>query len=585
MDPSGLRISGARFRDELNLAHIQFAHPLHLVGCALDELFDLSGAALKELSLQHSRTHRVKLYGAAISGDVLAPDLDADGAVDAIQVHIDGRLDLRNAKLRNADGPALNLDGAKITGCVFAGGMEADGEVRAIGVQIGEQLDLRASKLRNAQGYALILNAAEIANSVFAQGLEADGEINAVRIRNPGQFDIRNCKLRRPDGIALGLDGGTTGDLYAGGLEVEGEFRAVGVHFVGQVDLTDAKLGHAGAGALTLDGADITEALFARGLEADGQVSAMEIRIAGRFDLTNAKLRHTAADVLVLDGSRVGELVAGGLEADGQVRAVGAHIGGTVDFRSAKLRNDGDTSLNLESASIKKLMLDSLNVRGGVSLYRATITDLSTDANPPGPLVATGWEVTDIHGPLRERWHAARQWLESSPETSVQPWHALAAVYERNGDPTGAKRLRLAAASRVTRQSPLLPKLLRCVYGAVVGYGYYPLLAAAWLIVVVLTGSIVVAANRNDFVPNRDATNAAATVYLEQTHMKVPDAPQIKPLHYTLSAVLPTAVGNATSDWNIKSTWVSFVLTSLKLIAWVLTALLVAGVSGLLRKA
>jgi hypothetical protein len=83
--------------------------------------------------------------------------------------------------------------------------------------------------------------------------------------------------------------------------------------------------------------------------------------------------------------------------------------------------------------------------------------------------------------------------------------------------------LRVSAANKVTRRSPLLPKMLRCVYGAVVGYGYYPLLAAAWLIVVVFAGSIVVATNRNDFVPSRDATNAAATEYLGQTHRKVPD--------------------------------------------------------------
>src|ERR1700743_312967 len=33
VDPRGLRISGARFREELNLAHIAFPHPLHFKDC------------------------------------------------------------------------------------------------------------------------------------------------------------------------------------------------------------------------------------------------------------------------------------------------------------------------------------------------------------------------------------------------------------------------------------------------------------------------------------------------------------------------------------------------------------------------
>jgi hypothetical protein len=211
---------------------------------------------------------------------------------------------------------------------------------------------------------------------------------------------------------------------------------------------------------------------------------------------------------------------------------------------------------------------------------------LETDANPPSPLVATGWEVTDIHGPLRSDWAAARSWLKTTAETSVQPWHALAAVYERNGEPASARRLRFAAANKVTSQSPLPTKILRSLYGAVVGYGYYPLLAGFWLAMVVVAGSIIVATNRADFVPTRDAANAAAIAYLQQTHNPIPTQTPPKPLHYTVSTLLPTAVGNAASDWTVRADapWLSVTLTTLKLTAWVLTALLLAGVTGLLRK-
>jgi hypothetical protein len=79
VDPRGLRISGARFREELDFAHIAFQHPLHLTSCALDAAIDLSGAVVKELSLEGSHTHRVNLDNAQITGGVFANGLEADG--------------------------------------------------------------------------------------------------------------------------------------------------------------------------------------------------------------------------------------------------------------------------------------------------------------------------------------------------------------------------------------------------------------------------------------------------------------------------------------------------------------------------
>jgi len=125
---------------------------------------------------------------------------------------------------------------------------------------------------------------------------------------------------------------------------------------------------------------------------------------------------------------------------------------------------------------------------------------------------------------------------------------------------------------------------LRLSYGALVGHGYYPLLAGFWLAMAILAGSIIVATNRVDFVPNRDPANSAAIAYLQQTHNPIPTQTPLKPVNYTLSALLPTAVGNAASDWTVRAdaTWLSFGLTVLKLTAWVVTALLLAGVTGLL---
>lgn len=110
VDPRGLRISGARFREELDFAHIAFQHPLHLMSCALDAAIDLSGAVVKELSLEGSHTHRVNLDNAQITGGVFANRLEAYGEVCAVGVHIDGQLSLNDVKLRNGDAVRRRAD-------------------------------------------------------------------------------------------------------------------------------------------------------------------------------------------------------------------------------------------------------------------------------------------------------------------------------------------------------------------------------------------------------------------------------------------------------------------------------------------
>jgi uncharacterized protein YjbI with pentapeptide repeats len=718
VDPRGLHISGARFREELNLAHIAFPHPLHFKDCVFDSLADLRGAALKELSFEGCHTRHVKLEGAQISGDVFVSDMEADGAVGATGIQIGGQLVLHKARLSNADGDALSLDNAEITGDVCAGGLEALGQIDATGIQIGGQLHLDKATLRNADGKALNLDNAEITCNVSAVGLEADGALRALGADIGGQIDLSGAKLHKPDAQALPLDfaqvtGGVladgleadgavraqranirgllrlreaklrnadgdtlnldgaeiTGDVVAEGLEADGEVDAMGVHIGGRLDFSGAKLRNADGDALNLDFAQVTGGVFAEGLEADGAVHAIGVHVGGQLGLSGAKLRNadrmaltlTRAEIigdlsaagLEADGgvravavqirgqidlqrarlrtagdaplTSAGEVIAGGcalnlsraeitdnvlamgLEAQGEVRATGARFGGRLDLRNAKLRNREGNAVNLESASIKRLTLgpgDVASARGPVDitgefrLYRAAITDLVTDANPPSPLVATGWEVTDIHGPLRSDWAAALSWLETTAETSVQPWNALAAVYERNGQPAEGRRLRFAAANRVAENAPWQTKLVLTIYRYLVGHGYYPLRAFWWLVGVLLVATLIVATSRADFVPTN--SDAAAKAYAEQTHKPAPSRitaqescnlhltyPCLKnPFTYTLSAVVPT-FGNTTSDWTIPSdatNWLTIALPMLKLTAWALTALLAAGVTGILRK-
>jgi hypothetical protein len=104
---------------------------------------------------------------------------------------------------------------------------------------------------------------------------------------------------------------------------------------------------------------------------------------------------------------------------------------------------------------------------------------------------------------IRHDRKAAADWLRrhnAAKEFVAQPWHELANVYERNGQPADARWMRWNAAQGVTHTSPLWSKI-RNIYGAAVGHGYYPLRAAGWLIGLIVASWIIVAANQAVFTP------------------------------------------------------------------------------------
>jgi hypothetical protein len=294
-----------------------------------------------------------------------------------------------------------------------------------------------------------------------------------------------------------------------------------------------------------------------------------------------------------------------GFVAIGQVRAPGANIGNlTTD--GAELSNPDKVALSLESSVITTLLLTPARVDGTIKLTRATITDLRTpsDGPPSGRLVATGWQITDVHGLIRTDRLTATRWLKSTPPAhgfTAQPWHVLAAVYDRNGQPTDARRLRFTAANQTTKHGPWSAKPLRWIYLLVAGHGYYPIAAAFWLAGALLLGIFIANVNTEHFIPtDRAAANKTAAAYASGSRTsapqpitaadscdRYPDYPCFNPINYALAGVVPPATGVTKADWTISSdapATLSFSIPALRTFAWIFTAILLAGVTGLLRK-
>ena len=497
------------------------------------------------------------------------------------------------------DPRGLRINGARITGPVDLKHVQFDRPLHLTTCRIDhyivltdstlKELDLTGSRLTT-----LSLDRATVTGGLLADRLIAEGTVRAAGA-NIGEIQLNGATLTNPKGNALILDGATvTGTLYANTERTETgristEFIATGkiiaeAAMIGLLDLTGAILVNHGGTVLDLERASLSGGLYARGDEggssfyATGQISARNATI-GLLDLTSARLLHG--------------------DSDGQ-------------------------NLDLESSTITTLKLRPDRVDGTLNLTRTTITDLRTpEKTPPqGRLVATGWQVADVHGLIRSSPRAATRWLGSSlpgretcPKNAdaqgeqrfrrdgftAQPWHALAAVYDRNGQPADARRLRFTAANKTTTHVPWYSKPLRWIYLVVAGHGYYPLLAALWLVGVLALGFLIVENNLEHFIPaDMTAAAEAATTHADENQalapdpitaadscMLYPDYPCFNSFNYALAGVVPPATGALKADWTISSTApavLAFGLPGLRILAWIFTAILLAGVTGLLRK-
>jgi uncharacterized protein YjbI with pentapeptide repeats len=660
VDPRGVRIRGARITGRFDLRNVKFEHALNLFSCRVDEHINLIGARFKELKLTGSHISSVTLDQASIAGSVFADGgFVATGEVRAIEAkiggqlglsgatfsnaggkalildlasiaggvfardgfvatgevrfngaRIGGQLDLSGAKFTNPDGVALNLDQASIAGSVLAGaGFVATGEVLALGATIEGQLALSGATFTHPGGVALMLDHASIAGSVFArEGLVATGEVRFNGARIGGLLGLSGATFTNPDGVALNLDHASIAGSFEGeGSVATGEVRFNGARIGGQLDLSGATFTNPDGVALNLDHASIAGSFEGVGFVATGRALAVWAHIGAQLDLGGATFTNPDGVALNLDHTSIAGslLVDEGFDATGEVRANGATIGGQLDLVGATFTNPGRTALSLAVTTVAVLLLTPERVEGTINLTGATIADLVTPRNrhPDVRLIATGWQIGDVHGRIRHDHAAAAKWLQNTPRDrfTAQPWLALAAVYDRNGQPADARRLRFAAANQTTQFAPWYSKPFRWIYLAFAGHGYYPLFAVVWLVAALLVGLVVVATSREYVVPTNPAGAAEAAAAYATTSGTIgpvrvtadvpceryPSYPCFDSWTYTLAGVVPAATGVTRPDWTISPAAPRYLTTALpllRILAWICTAILLAGVTGLLRK-
>jgi hypothetical protein len=341
------------------------------------------------------------------------------------------------------------------------------------------------------------------------------------------QFDERislfGSRLRR-----LSLQGSVMPGLMAAGATFDATLRLAGCHSTDKISLTVARI----SGALLLDGARLT-ALDGTGLQVSGDVVARD----GFY--CRGELRLDRAEI---GGSMYWE----GATLDtpgGTVRLSYAKITSTLCLRQATLTGPG-TALGCRHLVTRELvLLPARPPSGVVDLSHARIGLLHDDpATWPSALHLDGLTY-DALANLEDRASRLR-WLRLDPRGfRQQAYTQLAQVYRTTGHDNDARTV-LLAGERHRRNTLSWPaKWWGYLQDLTVGYGYRPARAAAWLIALLIVGTVVFSQ-----YPPRAAEPTKAPEF-------------IAPI-YTLDLILPVIDFGQQSAFNPRgaSAWLAYAL-------------------------
>jgi hypothetical protein len=567
-DPGGLRLRGMFVTGVLDFDHAQLRCRLEFEKCDFDEIPTFEHATTASISLLDCKLPGLNLAFAHIAGELDMARTQVSGEVAARGVHVEGQLSMRRASLENPTGRALNLDAATVEGEILLdNGFSAIGGTHAFGIRVAGKFSMNGANLANAGSAALTLDRATFGSSVsLGYGFSSEGKVRAVGVSVAGQFSMKQATLTNVSGDALSLDGSQiAGSVFlSNGFSATGRVRAVGLRIAGQLSMKGASLNNAFEGfALDLDQAKIARDAYLHGnFTAIGGVTAEGIVVGGELVLTSAVLSNPESEALNLGRATIGSL--------------------SID---SETKFDG--SMNLSFATIQAFSVG----------HPRSVEDL------PRLNSAQGWRIGAIDGFFLNNRRSTAKWLDTisvtlpddlGSEFAAQPWHELARNYDQAGRPEDGRWLRHEAAKRTTRIAPWTSKGWRWIYGATVGYGYYPVRVLVWVAVLWLIVFGLASANSSSFTPTLASAkttlvvhaNAKSEVVTNTGATKTPKGyPQFRPALFAIDVALPAATTGQAAAWQLtQSVTMVVFFAAIKTVSWMLAALLLAGITGILRK-
>ena len=518
-------------------------HGVRISGAFFDAPIDLGKGHIEyPLSLENSR----------FVGPVLMSDLETREDVSFNHSHIQGQLTLDSAKIGGnlfmrggAEFANVNLQSANIVGQVIMNGSRFSDTLDMNSVTIGASLFMR----RGAEFTDVDLRGASIGGQLFMNGAKVSGTL-----------DMAWAKIR---GGVLLLEGA--------------EFAAVllrDANIGGQLNISGSKV----SGLLNISSATISSHLFMRNGAEFSDVNLWGAEIGGQLDMTRA----TVSGALDMDSTTIGRsLLMRESKFDEEVIGIFTRIGGSIDLRKAEL-----SGLNMTGALVEKeFRLASQGKepvwQEGAHLILRNVTTKTLQETPgawPQKIDLDGLEYRSLGGlggnvdvaDRGSKWYVS--WLARDEPYTPQSYEQLANVLHRMGHReeandvlyAGRERARAVAFEDGDYWSWAGQTTLK--YSIGYGFGGRYFRSVVWVIVLVVTGTVILRRSGQYKVPAQDGK-----------------PPMEIGLAYSLDMLLPIIrLRGRHYDIDLQDK-VRYYFYCHQLMGYVLASFLIAGLSGLTK--
>lgn len=526
LDPRGLRLLRTRVTGPLDLS-LSTLPQLEMIECFFEGPINLEGAKIQG---------KLTLQGSEIAG------VDEDGySLRATGIVVQGSLvisDTQQAPPFVTRG-AVRLSAAQIEGHCFVRGAQIMGSTGEVG--FGLLADLISTK-----------------GPFYAEDVITTGSISIVSANIGDQLSLSRVDIRGVTGEGCGIQ--------ADALTLQGPLYAIGSRVAGGISLVSARLG----AELVLRDSDILG--------------------VGKYGMSlTASSAHISGEVLLSE-----------LRTAGGIYWRGARLDRVLHIESVKLGYISNPLIDLTDAHLDRLFLDdSAGPDCALRLDRTTVRLLelrSSIDQLPKPDSFSSWTVSSLLGKVADDRKKLISWLGDAPQ-GPQPWYEIANYFDLVGRPSDGRQLRYLAERRATRQARVSREYAtwmgRGLYGITTGHGFYPLVSILWLALVAAMSTILAYYNANDFAVSIESdigSYIAGSTTPKLLGWKVSAAQCsailgpyhcFDPLRFGISTAFPAV--NLQQAW-APPEYLTYLVGALRAVAWILTALFLAGVTRLLRR-
>ena len=595
----GVRLKGAKIEGALDFEAAKIACPLGLVNCRIASRFVFRDAS----------AHSIVLDGSFLAGGLdgeglrlehglsLGRGFVAKGGVWLAGATVGGQLDCAGGSFENSGGRALGMDGIRVEGAVFLGdGFAAKGEVRLMSATVGG-LDCSGGSFENPSGAALTADGINVKGAVFFRDkFAAKGEVGLLGATVGGQLDCSGGGFENSYGAALAMDGiDVNGSMFLGDkFTARGEVRLPGATVGNQLSCSGGRFENPNGDALTMDQVSVKgSVLLQSNFTAKGEVRMGSARVGGQLSCVDGSFENPGGKALSMQGIDVKRdvFLGGKFSAKGDVRLVGATVGGQLECSGSFESPDG-YALMLDTAVVKGLLIihGRFRAEGGVDLSNTTVGAFVYDETvwPRGGLSLKGFTYGSIHGSRGA--NKRLRWLDGMKEFSPQPYEQLARVLRQMGHEHDAREVLIAKQRRMRDRGGLSwgSRLGNWLLEWTVGYGYRARCALWWMLVFFALGSGFAGLGWRAglFVPSAQSEPSAlrpAQAVAPRFHATLYslDRFSLPPLDLGQKAAWqPHERGNCDPwYWAFQ---IYFILHSLA--GWTLTGLLIAALTGIIKK-